>query len=59
MDANVSLRPEMQRDELHCKFLTLKMADTTFFRDLAYVFGAAVVGGGVRTIVRHDETPCV
>ena len=29
------------------------MADTTFFRDLAYVFGAAVVGGGVAKALRQ------
>src|SRR5882757_9014881 len=33
--------------------LTIKMADTTFFRDLAYVFGAAVVGGGVAKALRQ------
>ena len=27
--------------------------DTTFFRDLAYVFGAAVVGGGVAKALRQ------
>jgi monovalent cation:H+ antiporter-2, CPA2 family len=29
------------------------MMDTTFFRDLAYVFGAAVVGGGVAKALRQ------
>ena len=27
--------------------------ETTFFRDLAYVFGAAVVGGGVARLLRQ------
>ena len=28
-------------------------ADTTFYRDLAYVFGAAVVGGGIARVLRQ------
>src|SRR3984893_18884958 len=29
------------------------MIEATFFRDLAYVFGAAVVGGGVAKVLRQ------
>jgi CPA2 family monovalent cation:H+ antiporter-2 len=29
------------------------VAETTFYRDLAYVFGAAVVGGGIASVLRQ------